>query len=379
MRRVDDAKRRIREAALRVAATAALAARGLAALVPPSALRRRIAAPLAMTTLETPLGSVEGLAVPTGITIFAVPGLAGAGPWLRELIAESGTEVARTAILGGRAWVLRSSRRAFGPLDLRAFIRPCAEVPDPASFATEAADAPLALAGSLLEAMEAGARIFVLDDDEIPSGALGPDRRMRELTGGSTPLGSLPERLRTLCDRWGLSFLIATRAMEAWVEVADSVFVVRDDRIEDLTRPPAKSAPRLAVDRPAARDLRVVVDGPPSRLKVSTWGDRGVRIGDDLVDLRDTTVHGDPARLRAVAALLKQAALLAPTWRPVEEVLDALEGATAGPQLDRLEEPGLVDLTAPSRGAIASALARWKRVGFRVVAGRLAAASEDTR
>ena len=125
--------------------------------------------------------------------------------------------------------------------------------------------------------------------------------------------------------------------------------------------------------------MRIVTEGAPSHLKVAAWGARGVRVGEDLVDLKDTTLFGDAARLRTIAALLKRAASEAPTWRPVLEVLDTLEAATDGVMIDRLEEPGLVDLSRPSRVAIAAALVRWKRVAFRVLAGRLGATSEESQ
>ena len=70
--------------------------------------------------------------------------------------------------------------------------------------------------------------------------------------------------------------------------------------------------------------MRVETEGAPGALKVAAWGGRGVRVGEDLVDLKDTTLVGDAARLRAVAALLKRAASMATAWRPVEDVLDAL-------------------------------------------------------
>ena len=123
--------------------------------------------------------------------------------------------------------------------------------------------------------------------------------------------------------------------------------------------------------------MRIATAHDPLRLKVGTWGRRGVRVGDDLIDLSDTSLVADPARLRAVAALLKRAASEATDWRPVGEVLDVLEAASARPLLDRLEEPGLVDLARPSRIEIAAALVRWKRVAFRVSAGTLSPTVED--
>jgi len=388
LRRVNDVKPLVEAVAKRRAAASLLAGKGLAALVPSSALPGRSVSPDVCTTIDTPFGAVAGLAVPTGITLFLTPGVAGAGAWLRELLAAEGSARDQTAILGGRVAMLQSSRRAFGPLDVRAFVRPCPEVPHPEAHLTEDAPAPLAVAASLIEAVEAGARILVLDEDETPAGAFGWDGRMLAVLGDTPALCPLADRLAELRDRWGLSFLIAARAVSGLCDVADTVFILRDDRIDDATsaaRGPKRTTtirtgvkPRPAAVPPAARSMRIVTEGAPSHLKVAAWGVRGVRVGEDLVDLKDTTLVGDAARLRTVAALLKRAASEATAWRPVEEVLDALEAAASGGMIDRLEEPGLVDLAQPSRVEIAGALVRWRRVTFRVAAGRLSAKLEES-
>ncbi len=379
LRRVNEVKPHVEAVARRRAAAGLLPGLGLAALVPSSG---------ASTTIETPFGPVTGLAIPTGITLFVTTGIAGAGAWLRDLVAETGSTRGEPTILGGSVATLHASRRAFGPLDVRAFVRACPDVPNPEAHMTEDAPAPLAVAASLVEAFEAGARILVLDEDETPAGALGWDDRMLAVLGDTPALCPLAERLAELRDRWGLSFLIATRAVGGLCDVADTVFILRDDRIDDATsavrgskrtppgRPGVKARP-VPVP-PAVRSMRIVTEGAPSHLKVAAWGGRGVRIGEDLVDLRGTTLVGDVARLRAVAALLKRAASEASAWRPVEEVLDTLEAATAGAMIDRLEEPGLVDLARPSRVEIAGALVRWKRVTFRIAAGRLSAKTEES-
>jgi predicted ABC-class ATPase len=388
LRRVDEVKPLVEAAARRRAVAASLEGLGLAALVPSPSLSGRTASPEACTTIETALGSVAGLAIPTGITLFVSPGIAGTGAWLRELVAASGSARGETAIFGSPVATLHASRRAFGPLDVRAFVRACPDVPNPEAHMTEDAPPPLGVSASLVEAYEAGARILVLDEDETPAGAFGGDGRMLAVLGDTPALCPLTERLAELRDRWGLSFFIAARAASGLCDVADTVLILRDDRIDDATaalrgpqrapavRPGVKA--RAVLVKPSARSMRIVTEGAPSHLKVAAWGSRGVRVGEDLVDLKDTTLAGDAARLRTVAALLKRAASEASAWRPVVEVLDALEAATTGVLIDRLEEPGLLDLAQPSRVEIAAALVRWRRVTFRVPAGRLSAKTEET-
>jgi hypothetical protein len=364
LRRTNEVKSGIEAVTRRRVEAAGLSGRGLAAVLPSA-----------------------GLTIPTGISLFVTSNIAGAGVWLHGLVAPTSSVSPNPAILAGPASLIAASRRAFGPLDLRAFVRACPELPDPEAYVTEDAPAPLAVAASLVEAFEAGARILVLDEDETPAAVFGGGERIEGVLGGPPSLLPLGERLAELRDRWGLSFFVAARATGSLADVADSIFILRDDRIEDATDAfrrarRASSARRVAspyplAERPTARSMRVLVDGAPGRLRVGAWGSRGVRVGEDLVDLSDTTLTGNAARLRAVAALLKRAAVEASSWRWVTDVLDVLETAAARPVLDRLEEPGLVDLARPTRIELAAALVRWKRVTFRIGAGRLAATAED--
>ena len=97
----------------RRAAAGVLSSRGLAALVPAAALHGRSVSPESCATIETTFGQVAGLAIPTGITLFVTPGVSGAGAWLRELVAETGSAQGAPAILGGPVATLQASRRAF--------------------------------------------------------------------------------------------------------------------------------------------------------------------------------------------------------------------------------------------------------------------------
>jgi predicted ABC-class ATPase len=382
LRRINDVKAHVESVVRRTEAVQMLAAHGLVALVPPAALLGRSIPAPARKTIETDHGPVSGLVIPSGITLFMSDGVSGTGAWLRELVAAAGTASRETAIIAGPVATIRASRRSFGPIDLRAFVRACPEVPEPEAYVSGDAPVPLALAASVVEAIEAGARILVLDEDDIPAGAFGRAGRMQRVLGGeSPPYVTVNERLADLRDRWGVSVLVAARATGDLFENADAVFVLREDLVEDRTAAIRKSTrttadawadpSRPSAEHPAPRSMRVATEGAPGALQVANWGVRGVRVGEDLVDLSDTTLVGDSARLRAIAALLKRAASDASDWRPLGEVLDLLEAASARHVLDRLEEPGLLDLARPSRIEIMSALVRWKRVTFRVGPGTL--------
>jgi predicted ABC-class ATPase len=380
LRRVNDLKPRVEAAMRRHTVAAALPARGLAALIPSAALPGHVLPPGLRVSVESSQGAVAGAGLPRGVTLVVGAGVAGAGPWLRGLEAESGTSPGGTAIFAGPVGTVRASRRVFGPIDLSAFVRACPEVPRPELTRAEDAPSPLAVAASIVGAVEAGATVLLIDEDDLPAGALGCDGRMQRILGETTPaLVPLIDRLADLRERWGLSVIIAARAIGDLCEVADTVLVLHEDRLEDVTEAARRiaratatfrSTPALAsTSPPPSRQIRIVTDG--TETKVGLWGSRGVRVGDDLVDLSDTTSVRDAGRLRAVAVLLKRAAALAPKWLSLDDLLDQLESAGERDALTALEEPGLWDLARPSRLEIADALGRWKRVAFRAAPGTL--------
>lgn len=378
LRRAEEQKRRIAELALRRAIASALPGRGLAAFVPAPLLAESDVPPGTWTTIDTPLGSLSGLAIPVGVTLFAASGVAGAGLRLSEWGLNLDALENRGAILAGPVATIRPLRRPFGPIDLTAFVAACPEVPKPGAYAGDGTCAPLSLAAALVEAIETGASVIVMDEDELPAGAIGAAVPAIDRKADETPLTSVAARLHELSDRWGLSFFVAARSGSSLFDAADTVFHLRGERLTDDGGPrSARRKPRQAALRPDARSLRIVTDIAPAALKVAAWGGRGLRVGDDLIDLTDAHPACEPAQLRALAALLKLAARQAASWRPVADLLNELDASCGRVALDGLEEPGLTDLARPSRVAIAGALARWKRVEFRTAAGTLRRKAED--
>lgn len=377
LRRLNDLEPRVAALTRRREAAEALAERGLAALIPSMAIPGRSIPSELRVEIETSRGPVVGLGIPRGITLVVGASVAGPGSWVRALEEDAGTAPGGTAIFGGPVALLRASRRSFGPIDLSAFVHACPEVPQPGEIVSDNAPAPLAVAASLVEAVEGGARVLLVDEDLLPAGALGRDGRMQRLVADAPgPLVPLIDRLVDLRDRWGLSIVIAARALGDLCEVADNVIVVKDNRVEDGTpasrivvrATPGFRAPCVVPvsSQPKARSMRVKLEGDAGAVKVGVWGGRGVRVGEDLIDLSDTTLVRDPGRLRAIALLLKRASSIASTWRAVDDVLDELEAASAGEALGALEDASLCDLARPARLEIADALVRWKRVTFRV-------------
>ena len=126
--------------------------------------------------------------------------------------------------------------RALRHLDLSAFVVDLPEGGAPVDISSDDAPAALAQAAAVVEAVEAGARLLLLDEDGAAPGFLVRDARMQRLVPRPpTTLLTLLERARDLYEKLGVSIVLATAGAGDYLEVAHTVLRVQDFAVEDVT------------------------------------------------------------------------------------------------------------------------------------------------
>jgi hypothetical protein len=99
-------------------------------------------------------------------------------------------------------------------------------------FSTLSASGSTSEAANLLEAMEAGARTFLIDEDSSAVNFLIRDVRVRKLLGDERePLIPLTDRIRSLASA-GMNFILVAGACGDYLDLADNIIVMANYRAE---------------------------------------------------------------------------------------------------------------------------------------------------
>lgn len=321
-------------------------------------------------------GVVEGMGVPQGVTLLVGGGFHGKTTLLEALQRGVYPHVPGD----GREWVVTApdavkvrseDGRSVCGVDLRPFIGALPRGRTTERFETPDASGSTSLAAAILEALELGARVLLLDEDTCATNLLVRDARMQALVE-SEPIVPLIDRVAELHRDHGVSTVLALGASGDYLEVADTVIrmdAYRPAMVTDQARAVAKRIPtqreptherapfRFAARRPRASSFDA---GPKDRVR--SRGTKELRLGDEEVELGAVEQIVDPSQLRLIGAMLREAGRLADSERSVPELVDALT--------DRLAREGVLafgdrpELAVPRRYEVGAAINRLRRLAL---------------
>ena len=255
----------------RKAILAELDARGLCAFVPDGAVLPRASglsemplegavkfeAPEEMAVTLSVCGrEIRGMGIPKGITVITGGAFHGKSTLLQALIravfphvpgdGREGIVVDETALRVG----VEDGRSVRGT-DLSMFVRDLPGGIGTKDFNTLSASGSTSEAANLLEAMEAGARTFFIDEDSSAVNFLIRDVRVRKLLGDERePLIPLTDRIRELATA-GMSFVLVAGACGDYLDIADNIIVMANYRAECARFNGAEAVPAAAPSAPA--------------------------------------------------------------------------------------------------------------------------------
>ena len=329
-------------------------------------------------------GAVSGMGVPTGVTLLVGGGYHGKSTVLRALeigvydhVPGDGRE--RVVALPDAVKVRAEDGRAVTGVDLRPFVRSLPGGRSTEAFSTTNASGSTSQAASMMEALEAGARCLLIDEDTSATNVMIRDARMQALIAPEhEPLTPFVDRARQLWTEHGVSTVVVMGGSGDWLDVADTVIGLEDYVPWDAT----ERARAVVAERPTGRTLesggafgalpRRVPDGAsldPSRGRKDTaLRSRGVKelsFGTETIELAAVEQLVHDGQVRAIARILEVARRehMGPDV-PVSAVLDAVEERLEREGLDAFGDP-VGDLTRPRRHEVAAALNRLRSLRLR--------------
>jgi predicted ABC-class ATPase len=338
----------------------------------PSAVPVRAPDRLAIT-LPTPDGPVRGLGIRQGVTLIVGGGFHGKSTLLQALqrghldhVPGDGREqvVCRPDAVKVRA---EDGRRIEG-VDISAFLDGLPGDRDTTAFRTDDASGSTSQAANLVEALEAGARVLLLDEDTSATNLLVSDERMRRLVGSEhEPITPLVQRVRQLADQ-GVSTVMVVGGVADYLAVADQVVAMRHYEPHDVSEAAAELAgevPRAPgpMEEPGARVPRnegLAAGKIRARDTRAVQYDKGLEIDltavEQVIDASQAFTLGHAVRFVAEH--------LVDGRRSLPVLLDALDAILDDEGVEVLSPwpapPG--DLVRPRRFEIAAALSRHRRL-----------------
>ena len=316
-------------------------------------------------------GQVSGMGIPKGITLFVGGGYHGKSTVLQALqnavynhIGGDGREL---VIADASAWKLRSEDgRSICGTDISPFIRQLPGRKDTRHFSTEDASGSTSQAANLMESIEAGSRLLLIDEDTSATNFMIRDRLMQQVVAPEEePIIPFIERVRSLYEDFGISSVIVAGSSGSYFHVADQIIQMKEYVPYDITERAKKAAadfpvfsipqgrfPEYSKKRCPRPNAALKKD---DRLKLKAQGTSELSLNYDTVELRYLEQLRDSEQTMALAYLLKYMELsLMDGRRSMTELADLIE--------KQLDERGLESLFASGGSLdVRSALARPRR------------------
>ncbi len=298
-------------------------------------------------------GAITGMAIPEGITLIVGGGYHGKSTLLEALqmgvynhIAGDGREY---VITDDTALKLRAEDgRSIRQVDISLFIKDLPNKKDTACFSTEDASGSTSQAAGVIEGMEAGSRLFLIDEDTSATNFMVRDEFMQQvISREKEPITPFLERARDLYEKAGVSTILVAGSSGAFFYIADTILQMDSYRPIDITAHVKNlckdhTAPRIqapdfyvpdfnralpASNRSAGSGGRQDrgygrgrggnsgrgADSRHEHMKIKTFGRDSFSLDKETVDLRYVEQLADSEQLNGLAHLLRCAA---------EQVLD---------------------------------------------------------
>ena len=324
-------------------------------------------------------GKLRGMGVPRGITLIVGGGYHGKSTLLKALevgvydhIAGDGREY---VITDDTAVKIRSEDgRSIRRTDISLFINHLPNGKDTAAFVTEDASGSTSQAANVVESMEAGSTLLLIDEDTSATNFMIRDALMqRVIHRDMEPITPFIDRIRELYDRHGISTVIVAGSSGAYFHIADHIiqmdrYIPRDITArakEEAQAYPLQSAPLAPGPLPnfdrrpqASPEFR-----SGDRVKLKSLGRDGVSLNRETIDLRyvEQLRDGEQSAALGYCMLYAQRHLL-DGRRTLRQVVEALEAVMEREGLSALCESrsSVPFLARPRRQEIFACFDRYR-------------------
>ena len=268
-------------------------------------------------------GKITGMGIRKGITLIVGGGYHGKSTLLKALelgvydhIAGDGREY---VITDHTAMKIRAEDgRSIRKTDISMFINDLPNGRDTVGFCTEDASGSTSQAANVVESIEAGASLLLIDEDTSATNFMIRDELMqRVIHRDMEPITPFIERIRELYEDYGISTVIVAGSSGAYFHIADTIIQMDRYVPKDITEYAKKEAESYPVitgpEAPAEKpDFRRCPQPSPAfkgndRIKMKTLSREGVMINKETIDLRYVEQIADSEQVTALGYCMRYA------------------------------------------------------------------------
>ena len=266
-------------------------------------------------------GKIKGMGIPEGITLIVGGGYHGKSTLLKALeqgiynhVAGDGREY---VITSDTAMKIRAEDgRCVSHINISPFINDLPNGKDTYAFDTEDASGSTSQAANVVESMEAGTQVFLIDEDTSATNFMVRDELMQQVIHRDMePITPFIERVRDLYQEYGISTVLVAGSSGAYFQIADQIiqmdkYVPRE--ITELAKEAASDYPALkfpeekpeqpSFDRKVRKNPGIRQKG---RVKLKTMGRDAVMIGHETIDLRYVEQLVDSEQLNTLGQIVR--------------------------------------------------------------------------
>ena len=316
-------------------------------------------------TVELPnRGRVSGMGIPRGVTLIVGGGYHGKSTLLKALemgiynhIPGDGREL---VVADPHAVKIRAEDgRRIQKVDISPFINNLPFGKKTGDFSTEDASGSTSQAANTMEALEAGARILLIDEDTSATNFMIRDHRMQELVSKDRePITPFIDKIRQLYRDRKVSTILVIGGSGDYFDVADCVICMVEYKPADLTGEARAIAEKYKAERtpeggdrfgPITKRFPLAGSFDPSKgrkaVKISPKGLKTILFGVHPIDLGGIEQLVDTSQTRAIGEAINYAVKFMDGRRTLAAVVDAVS--------KDVEEKGLDVLSAKPMGDFA--------------------------
>ncbi len=266
-------------------------------------------------------GLITGMGIPEGVTLIVGGGFHGKTTLLEAIqfgvynhIPGDGREWAIT--VKGAVKVRSEDGRFVRGVDISPFIGELPMGKDTRFFSTDDASGSTSIAANIMEALEMGAELLLIDEDTSATNFLIRDARMQRLVSkDKEPITPFIDRVRQLYKELGVSTIMVIGGSGDYLDVADTVIAMDSYVPKDVTaeaKKVAKEIPtgRIEEGKGGFGSLVERVFHPESfepkgrKKKIKSKGIKEIVFGKEVVDVSDVEQIVEEEQLRCITEII---------------------------------------------------------------------------